>query len=202
MGDLQDLIKGRKFEIGGDFHEQWAVGIDFSDRLNDFDERPFLLQISKAGSIGAGDVHDEVGAVLVEKSVAVLVVLGSIGQFGDLGFAEIYAHGDLGFAGGEAGRDFSGALVIESQSVDEPLVAGDSEHPGLWISGLGMPGDGSDLDEAEPELVPVVENQGVLVKSSGEAEGVFEFDSEILLLKNRVVEVTSLNPTSLKNFHP
>ncbi|MCY1232007.1 hypothetical protein D9M72_444740 [compost metagenome] len=64
-----------------------------------------------------------------------------------------------------------GPVVVESHPVDNCLVLDEAEEPGLFVSGLGLPGDGADLHVAEPEISQRFNAVPFLVKACGEPEG-------------------------------
>ena len=70
----------------------------------------------------------------------------------------------------EAARGRDRTIVVEAEAVDQRAIAWEAEHPRLRVAGLRLGGDGSDLDEAEPEREQRTDSLGVLVEAGGETE--------------------------------
>lgn len=175
FGDFFDLGFG---EIGGDFDEEGAVGVDVFEAGEDFGERAAVLEGAEAGGVGAADVDDEVVAFVLEEAIGEGVVFGGFFEGGDFGFAEVDADDEVGGAVFEAGGEGFGALVVEPETVDEGAFGGEAEEAGFGVAGLGVAGDGADFDESEAAVGPVVEGDAVFVEAGGESDGVGEGDSE------------------------
>ena len=78
----------------------------------------------------------------------------------------------------EAGLDGGRTVVVETHPVDHGTVLDQAEEARLFISGLGLAGDGAHFDVAEAEFREGFDAQPLLVEPGGEAERGWERDTE------------------------
>lgn len=96
----------------------------------------------------------------------------------DFAFADIDPEGDSWLSGLKAGKESVGSGIVEAHTIDDCFVFGESEQARFGISGLGMSGDGSNFDKAEPKSLPLIESKAVFIESGGESDRVWECDAE------------------------
>ena len=180
-GDVVDVLIA---EVRGDLDQQRnvAAGRFVCFLPHGRQQRPqglHVLQQPEPRRVRGADVDHEVVGGRREAAGADEVVLHGVLELHHLALADVHAdHGtDLGVpalqggpGGLEPGRHGGGAVVVESHPVDDGPVLDEPEQPRLLVAGLGLAGDGADLDVAEAEFGQGLDAVAFLVEAGGEAE--------------------------------
>src|SRR4029079_6620206 len=80
--------------------------------------------------------------------------------------------------GGEPHMHGGRSLVVETQPIDDRLIALKAKQARSRIAGLGTWGNRSDLNETKAKSEQRVRNLRILVKACGKADGIRKFESE------------------------
>src|SRR5690606_15998073 len=106
------------------------------------------------------------------------VVLVSVLIRGGFVLADITAHDNIGSSFSEPGHRRVNTFIVKAHSVHERLVFGKAEQPGFWSAGLRGCRERSDLYKSKSEICQPINKFSVLVKTRGEADGIFEGKTE------------------------
>ena len=188
-GGLTQSDRLFRLHVGCDLEEDGAVG-DLAADAEDFLNETLILQVTQAGSIGGGDVDDDVGAILSKGAEESLVVFERIVLWGDFVFADVDPDGVVEKAElFEALDHVPGAFVVEPHGVLDRIFVDVAKQARLGIAWLRFGRDGTDLGKAksecrhDPDIIPV------FVKSGSQSHRIGKRSVKNLLTEHGVIDV-------------
>lgn len=96
----------------------------------------------------------------------------------DLILADIASDDDCGVPSSQPLHHFFGSLVVESHAVDQGIVSWQTKQAWLGIAFLWLRGYGAYFDESKSHISQLVAKFCVLVETSSQTDGIFEFQSK------------------------
>ena len=185
LGGRDDLFQLGERKIGRDFQQHWfrASLIFVTNGAEQLLERFVFLQRAEAGRVRRADVEDNVIGERGQEAERIKIIRHRLFDRRDLRFADVDADGDGRPAAAlaqfsQARRDDVGAVVVKPEAVDQRALLWITENARLRIPGLGLRGNGADLDKAKAERGPGGNRDSILVEAGSEADRVWESKPE------------------------